>query len=474
MVVLLRAARTAAAVLAIALATAILAATGQNAITVAVTFLVLILLVATGWGIGPSTVASVAAVLALNFFFLPPVGTWTIADPQNWIALFAFLVTAIVASQLSSRARQRTADALDRQRDLERLYALSRSLLLADHADTASSPIAQRIADTFGLTAVAVYDARADVVSRGGQGDLPDVETRLRDVARQAVSMRDASGATVTAVRLGGAPIGSLAVAGGALGDTVLQSIANLVAIAFERDRGRQATARAEAARQSGELRATVLDALAHEFKTPLTTIKAAVSDLESAPDRDPRDRELLTIVNEDVTRLQDLVTDAVRMLRIDAGDFVVRHDRLRLSELVAGVLAHERRRLDGHIVESRVPDSLELTADADLLGLAVRQLVDNALKYSPPSSTIDVRATSNGSVRISVTNSGSVIPPGELDRLFERYYRGSAARHIPGTGIGLSIVQRIAEAHGGTLSATSAAGAGTTFTLTLPKDPGR
>jgi two-component system, OmpR family, sensor histidine kinase KdpD len=439
-----------------------------NPTTVALTYLIGILLIASGWGIAESTTASLVAVACFNFFFLPPVGTFTIADPQNWVALVAFLVTATVASQLSDRARRRNVEALARQKDLERLYALSRSLLLSEGGTALPGGIARHIADAFELASVGLLDARTDSVSWAGERDMTTIDSRLREVARRAASTRD-GGMVVTAIQLGGAPIGSIAIPDVGLSDTVLQSIANLAAIGLERARAEAATARAEAARASSELRATVLDALAHEFKTPLTSMKAASSDLLASASVSTRDRELVAVIDEDLDRFQALVTDAVQMLRIDAGDFVVHPGRHRLVDVVATVVRSAERRLDGHQLVSRVPDDLSVDADRDLLGLALRQLLDNALKYSPSTSTIEVTATRNGSVDISVRNSGSLIPEREQRRIFERFYRGGQAGHIPGTGMGLAIVQQIAQAHGGTLTVSSAPETGTTFTLSLP-----
>ena len=146
--------------------------TDVNPTTIALTYVVVILLIATAWGIAEATVASIAAMLCFNFFFLPPIGTLTIADPQNWVALVAFLVTAIVASQLSGRARSRNIEALSRQRDLERLYALSRSLLLSEGGTFVPGALARHIADTFGQRAVGVYDQRSDTVSWAGQLEM--------------------------------------------------------------------------------------------------------------------------------------------------------------------------------------------------------------------------------------------------------------------------------------------------------------
>jgi two-component system sensor histidine kinase KdpD len=438
-----------------------------NPTTVALSYLLAILLLATQWGIVEATTASIVAMLCFNFFFLPPVGTFTIADPQNWVALFAFLATAIVASQLSGRARRRELDAAARQRDLERLYAFSRALLLAERGAATPGDIARYVADAFELQAVGVYDQRADAIAWAGP-EGKDLDVRLRDVARRGSSVRDET-AEVIAIQLGGAPIGSVAIVGAPLSDTVLQSMANLVAIGLERARAVEATARAEAARESSELRATVLDALAHEFKTPLTAMKAASSDLLDSEAAGTRAHELASIIDEELDRLSVLVTDAVQMLRIDAGDFVVHQGHHAVAPLVDSAIKRYTHHLDGHQVTQQVPAGLSVEADRDLLSLALRQLLDNAIKYSPPTSVIEVTANGNGTVEISVRNSGSAIPEREQARIFERFYRGAQARHVPGTGMGLAIVQQIMRAHNGHLRVTSAPEHGTAFTLSLP-----
>jgi two-component system sensor histidine kinase KdpD len=269
---------------------------------------------------------------------------------------------------------------------------------------------------------------------------------------------------------LGGAPIGSLAIPAADLTDTVLQSIVNLAAIGLERARGEEATARAEAARQSGELRATMLDALAHEFKTPLTSMKVAAADLRSSA-LGARDRELATIIDEDLDRLQALVTDAVQMVRVDSGDVRPRLNLWSLAEVVGWTLRQFEPRLEGHTVTTRIPASLSVRADRDLLGLALRQLLDNAVKYSPPTAEIEIAAEGDETVEVSVRNSGPSIPEREQGRLFERFYRGAQARHVPGTGMGLAIVRQIARAHGGSVGVTSGPGLGTVFTVVLPRE---
>ena len=463
--------RIAASLLAIGLVTAGYASVVHvNPTTIALSYVVVILLIATTWGIAESTTTSIAAMICFNFFFLPPVGTLTIADPQNWIALLAFLATAIVASQLSGRAKNRTIEALHRQADLERLYALSRALLLSESAGSQPGVIARHVADAFGLQSVGLHDQRRDTIAWAGSAEFPASDDKLRDVARRGIAVQEPGGLKYLAIQLGGQSIGSIAVISADLNDTVLHSIANLAAIGLERARSEEVAVRAEASRHSSELRATILDAIAHEFKTPLTSMKAAAGDLLTSTAIGSRDRELVAILDEELDRFQSLLSDAIQMLRIDAGDFAVHRHRQDLGPIVDATVHRFERRLEGHEVIRRVPNGLTVDADRDLLSLALRQLLDNALKYSPPTSTIEIGAHANGTLDLFVRNSGSVIPESERPRVVERFYRGARARNIPGTGMGLTIVQQIAEAHGGTLSLSSALESGTTLTLSLPR----
>jgi len=435
--------------------------------------LLTVLATATAASLRVALVVAVAAMLAFNYFFLPPYGTLTIADPQNWVALFVFFAVAIVASQLSGALRRRSVESLARQRDLERLYALSRSLLLTEDDTAIARGIARAIADVFGAPGVALFDSLQNSVNWGGEVERPELEGVLHDVARHGRTIQDGN-AVVTAIRLGRAPIGSLAVIGAALNDTVLQSVTNLVAIGLERARGQAASARAEAARQNSELRAALLDAVAHEFKTPLTSMKAAASALRLATLPPERQTELVDIVNEDLARVEALVNDAVQMLRIDAGDFTVHRERHRVEDILSPVFKEFEQRLDGHSANYVIPKGLEILADRPLVQLAARQLLDNALKYAPSKASIEMRADSRESgVEISVMNSGSYIPEHEHARVTERFYRGSGAHHVAGTGMGLAIVRQIVEAHGGSLRLESSRESGTRFIMNFPAGDG-
>src|SRR5215831_6356733 len=250
-----------------------------NSATIAMTFLLATLGVATRWGLPEAIIASVAGALCFNFFFLPPLFTFYLSDPQNWVALFAFLITAVVASQLSASAKRRALEATRQREEMERLYELSRALMLMDERSATAGQISQRIAQAFEVDGVAVFDRTTDQVYRTGAIDLAISDTKLRDAALQNTASYDAAAnLSVLPLSLGHEPVGSMAIYGGSMSDTALQAIGNLAAIAMERELAEATRRRMEAARENEAMKSMLLDALAHEFKTPLTSIKAAAS----------------------------------------------------------------------------------------------------------------------------------------------------------------------------------------------------
>jgi two-component system sensor histidine kinase KdpD len=445
--------------------------TNVNSTTVALTFLLAILGIATKWGLLEAIVASVSGMLCFNFFFLPPVGTFTIADPQNWVALFAFLVTAVVASQLSASAKRRALEATRRQQEMERLYELSRGLMLVDKSSSIAGQVSHRTAQVFGLPGVAIFDRRNDHVYRTGQTDQSISDSKLRDAAIERATFHDVSADVwVLPLNLGGEAVGSLAICGSAISETALHAIGNLAAITMMRAHAEEAANRMEAARQNEAMKAMLLDALTHEFKTPLTSIKAAASSiLDEEP---PAQQELVTVIEEETDRLDSLVTETIRMARIEAGELHLQKRPENISELIESALAKLRILLEDREIKIEVSPNLpEVLVDAELAGLAMRQLITNALKYSNPDSPIRIRAsTEDHFVKISVKDSGPGISEKERLHIFERYYRvAESADRVPGTGMGLTIARDIVLAHGGGMWVESAAGQGSEFFFTLP-----
>jgi two-component system sensor histidine kinase KdpD len=445
-----------------------------NATTIGFAYLLLVLIVASFWGFFEAALASIAATLTYNFFFLPPVGRFTIADPQNWIALFTFLTTALIASRLSSKAKHRALDAVARQQDLERLYTFSRAILLIDNTEPLPKQLVRKLAEIFELSAVVLYERRGEEFYRAGPLDLEGIDDHLRDAALQGTSFADgAHNHVITAVRLGSEPIAGLALQGVQMPDAVLQGIANLVAIGLERARAQDLSSQIEAARQSEKLRTTLLDAMAHEFKTPLTSVIAATTALLANPDQPAESKEeMIKIADEEAKHLQVLIDDTVEMARLDTANIRVRTEPSNVDEIVRDVIASMRNEIDDRplnvICDTHSPS---IAIDRRLVSLAIKQLLANALKYSPPDTPVTIRVHNGSGVTVSVTDCGKGIPVPEQSRIFERLYRSpSVQNRIPGSGLGLSIAQNIVRAHHGDLIVTSRPGE-TTFQLTFPTD---
>jgi two-component system sensor histidine kinase KdpD len=440
-----------------------------NATTASLAFLLFVLVVASRWGLIPAIAAALTATLLFNFYFLPPFGTLTVADPQNWIALAALLITAVLASELSNRVQKQAAAAVEQRREVERLYELSRAVLLDSGENSVGSAITQQIAGAFGFDAVLFYDLGADRSFSAGPQELNIPEDELKRV-QETVILPD--GSRATPVRLGNKFVGVLAVRGD-VGKPALEAIANLVAITAERAASQEMASLARAARRSEELKSSILDALAHEFQTPLTSIKAASTALLSKPSTlADSQRELLTIIDEETDRLTSQVTEAIQASHLEAGRVKLTRVPTDVAGLVGSVMEQIRTRVDDRRIEVEIGADMPcIMVDRELMELAVRQLLDNALKYSRSGTPITLHAhAAAGAVHLSVTDAGPGITSHEQERIFEKFYRGEAIRNkLPGTGVGLNIVKDIVNAHAGTVRVQSDANEGTTFTIELP-----
>jgi two-component system sensor histidine kinase KdpD len=451
-----------------------------NALVAGFAFILIVLVVAARWGLVESMVTSIIAMLCLNYFFIPPILSLTMEDPQNWVALFAFIVIGITASRLSTGVRQRAREAQDRQAEVERLYQLSRSLMLLDGRSKLGKQIARTLKEQCGFSEVAYCDGVDGQIDLFG-ADVNSIDEHvLRDLAVvdrawfvwKERSPVNTSETVVTPVSLAGRVLGSFGAVGPPMSEPALQAMANLVAITVERARQQLAEGRMEAARESERLKDVLLDALAHEFVTPLTSIKGAITTIRSQFAHHLDEDELLAVAEEEADKLTSIVNETVDMARIEPGRTRIRRRTLPVSDFIHATVIRMKSVLDGHSVEVRTPGHLvELSADPELAGLAVRQLLDNAAKYSPPTSLITISAEeSDSTITISILDEGPGIPPSEWNAIFDRFYRGSRTHEsVPGTGMGLTIARDIANAHGGTLNVANRPGGGARFTLRLP-----
>jgi two-component system sensor histidine kinase KdpD len=357
---------------------------------------------------------------------------------------------------------------------MERLYTLSRNLLLLEVNSSLARETANQIAKVFNLPALAFYDRVSDVTHRAGPHDIAIDEARLRGAAVQGTVIHDfATNTTIIPISLGGQPIGSLGIQGTQVSETALHAIGNLTAITLERARAQDIATRAEAARQSEELKSTMLDALAHEFKTPLTPIKAAVTSMLSDTDMSAEHQELLRIVDEETDRLNSMLTEAVQMSRIEAGKLQLHRSPQSLEKIVRTQLGRLGERLDGRNIEVSIPESLpQVSADPEFMGIVIAQLLSNALRYTPPGSPLTLRAvTEDPEVIFTLEDHGPGISEKEQRRIFEKFYRGKDQRElIPGTGMGLTIAREIVRAHNGRIWVESEPGKGAKFSFSLPR----
>jgi two-component system sensor histidine kinase KdpD len=445
-----------------------------NQTTVALTFLLAILAVSAVWGMAVSVFMSVAAMLLFNYFFLPPVGNFTIADPQNWIALFAFLFTSIVGSQLSAKIRKEADASNNRRRELERLYAFSQKLLGEGNVIQLMNAVPNYIVECFEAGASELFLPQKDKYYRSGYGAAQIDEEQLKAAyLRDEAVVNSQEALYFLPVRLGVKPIGSLGISGATFSRQTLDAIGSLVAITIERARAIEQLGESEAERQGERLKSALMDSIAHDFRTPLTSIKAAVTNLLAAPQAgSAQDQELLTIINEECDRLNHLVEEASEMAKLEAGEFELHFESVSIEEITEQALQHLKKPLSEREVKVRLTPGLPpVRADVNRAKEILVQLIDNANMYSSKDQPITISAELTGdAVTTSVADRGPGIDPFEQGLIFDKFYRGRDQRYlVRGTGMGLAIAKAIVNAHGGSLSVTSQLGHGSVFSFSLP-----
>jgi two-component system sensor histidine kinase KdpD len=447
-----------------------------NQTTVALTFLLAILAVSAVWGMAVSVFMSVAATVAFNYYFLPPLGTFTIADPQNWVALFAFLVTSITGSQLSSRIRIEADEAHRRRREVERLYRFSRQLLGEGNVIQLMNAIPDYIVESFEVGAAELFLPQKDKFYRSGFGAAHLDEEKMKAAfLHDEVTLDTERSEYFLPVRLGVRPIASLGISGAQLSRQTTEAVGTLVAIAIERARAVEQLGQTEAERQGERLKSALLDSITHDFRTPLTSMKAAVSSLLTSSNSDSaQSRELLTIIDEECDRLNHLVEEAGEMGKIEAGELTLDLTPTPIEEIIQAALDHCRIALAGRRTDVRVAPGLPpVRADRERAKEALVQLIDNANLYSPKQEAVTITAELTGdTITTSVADRGPGIDDFEQTMIFDKFYRGKDQRYlVRGTGMGLPIAKGIIAAQHGNISVTSQLGHGSVFSFTLPVD---
>ena len=464
---------TAAAALVVVLFRAI----PTNQTTVALSFLMLVLVTASQWRLAYSVYLSILCTLLYNLFFLPPVGRLTIADPQNWVTLAVFLCCSVLVSHLAEREHQHLAALEVRRRDVERLYEFSQRLLLQEDLHRLARATPSVVAEVFGFRAVALYVRDDDAVYYSDPHNemLPAVELKM--AANQAdapVTARD--GCRIILLALGMRSLGALAVTDGGFSSRIDEAIGSLVAIALERAAAVERSSRLEASRESERLRSALLDSVTHDLRTPLTGIRAAATMLVSQPDMPQQERtELATVLDEESARLDRLIGQAVEMAQLDAETVQIHTQPQDVRELLETTVEEMRPLVRNREVDVDVaPGLAQVPMDRALVHRVLRHLIENAARYSPPGSPIAVTAARDAyRLLVTVADRGPGIEPSEQPFVFDKFFRGKKQRgQAGGTGMGLAIVKAILQAHGGGTELTSHPDRGTRFSFWLPLEP--
>ncbi len=378
---------------------------------------------------------SVTAMLAFNYYFLPPVGTFTIADPQNWVALAAFLVTSIVGSQLSARIRKEADEANSRRHEVERLYQFSQKLLSEGNVIQLMNAIPNYIVDSFEVGAAELFLPQKDKFYRSGHGAaLVDEQKTKTAFLRDEVTIEPGAGLYFVPVRLGVRAIGSLGISGAMMSRQTLDAVSSLVAIAIERARAIEQLGQTEAERQGERLKSALLDSITHDFRTPLTSMKAAVTSLLESQGADrAQSTELLTIINEECDRLNHLVEEAAEMARLEAGEVVLSIAAVPIGELIHTAVTRMKSALATRGIEVRAGAELPaVRADFERIVEVLMKLIDNANLYSPKEQPITIAAEVNGDfVATSVADRGPGIDSFEQEMIFDKFYRGKDQRYL-------------------------------------------
>jgi two-component system sensor histidine kinase KdpD len=400
-----------------------------------------------------------------------------------------FLIVAVIASNLSAAAQDRAREAIARRNEVTRLFDLTRDVLLTTETASAIDALARHVARRFELQRVAIClpGDGGWAIHQGASEEVSIDDSVLNTALAKArgtlefdahqraygghIRVGENNEVSIVPLRHGIRAVGLLAAASPSLDIGTLDAVAGVVAIAIERAQFLAERDAAELVKQKAELAATLLASLSHDLRTPLTAIKAAVENLLRG-DLPAEERRLqASAAMSEIDRLTRLFQDILDMARIDAAAIHVERQWVAAADVVDAAIAHVRHSLDGHALRVDADTDMTVEIDPRLASVALSHLLENAALYSPPDREIVVQArVERERLHVSVTDHGPGLDPGELDHLFERFYRGRAARQATfGTGMGLSITRGLLAAAGGRVWAENVPGAGARFSIVVP-----
>jgi two-component system sensor histidine kinase KdpD len=486
-----------AAAVAIALGIGLLLKQFIDVQSISLLFLTAVLASAIAWGLWPSLFAAIAGALAYNFFFIPPLYTFTVGDPENVLALFFFLIVAVIVSNLTARTRTQVVTARLRAKITAELYAFSRKVAGIGALDDLLWATAYQISSMLKLRTVLLLPLKDGEGLEVVSGYPPEDQLDSADMAAARWTWEHNRPAGRGADTLPGAkrlflplrtesgPVGVLGIDRDMPGPLLtpderrlLDALCDQGAVAIERIALAKGLDEARVLAETERLRAALLTSISHDLRTPLASILGTVSSLRSFPERygAAEREELLTTLQDEAERLNRFVSNLLDMTRIESGAIELKLELIDVTEIVGAALQRAGNVLAGHRVELAIePELPMLHLDAVLFEQVLFNLLDNAAKYSPAGSRIEICASRDGElVEIEVVDEGPGIPPADFERIFDKFYRVHAQdRRRAGTGLGLAICRGFVEALGGWIVARNRRDrSGAVLTIRMPVVP--
>jgi two-component system sensor histidine kinase KdpD len=415
--------------------------------SLSVVYLPAVLVIAAYWGLTLGLLTSFASATAFNYFHLPPLGQFTIADSRNWVALVAFVLVALVVSTMAELARGRAIEAERRRREADLAATVARELLAGERTQDTLRATARRLAEGLALPSASLELGRVSGSER--QLAVP-LSGAAWDTIATLLIPRDTPNDTIERVRSQVAPM-----------------LAALVAIALHRDAMQAEAVETAALRRSDDLKTALLRAVSHDLRSPLTAIVTAGHALGSSSLTGEEREQMSAAVVEEGERLSALIDKLFDLSRLQAGRLEPRRESISIEEVLLAV-EDALPAAAGHVQLVVDPQTPPLVADAAQLERVFANLIENALRYSDQPVRITVRQLGSRVV-VRVTDQGPGIPEGERERVFEPFYRGADRSRSPGSGLGLAIAKGFVEANGGAISVESLPGQGTSLVVSFP-----
>jgi two-component system sensor histidine kinase KdpD len=458
--------------LLIAAVTAACYLTGLNSASTALLFLIAVVLQSLDCSFPEAAAISVLAVASLDYFFTPPLFSFAVEGPLEAISLVCLLIVSLVITRIQSRSRAEAKESKLQRSNMERLYKVSQELLALPPPATAGRALLEPFLAAFNVAAVCLIDAATlECHEAGKSGGNLQAKTR-QGFATGQDAVYPELGMVIRCLRAGSEIQGAIGFEGLSNAEITAPAMAALVSAALERARAFASATTAAAHAEAETLRSAILDALAHEFKTPLATILTAAGGLRVGRSVAPEHAELAEMIETEASRLGDLTSRLLRLARVDKEELKPRLQSTDSAEIVERSIRRYAKLWPGHMISFRqAEEAAEVRVDPELIGLAVSQLVENACRYSQQDAHVLIElGVHENMLGITVWNHGPPIAESERDRIFDRFYRGTEARRsAPGSGLGLYIARKIALAHGGNLVLIENSASGVVFRLTMP-----